>query len=512
YDGDGDPDAFFVDGGALPGYDGEEPRSRLFRNDGPPPGGGAPRFTDVTERSGIRLAGYGSGATAGDVDGDGDLDLYVTQLGPNQLFENRGDGTFADVTAEAGVGDPAWSASATFFDADRDGDLDLYVTNYVAFTVEDHKVCQDRGVVGYCQPDAYPGLPDRLYVNRGDGTFEDATERAGLAGADHAGLGVVAGDLDGDGWPDLYVANDADPNYLFRNLGAERQESGEGSKAGEAALPAFEDLSLLSGTALDSRGRAEGGMGVDLGDVDGDGALDVVVTNFEVESNALYRNSGQGLFVDWRFNAGIADPSLPMLGFGVDLADLDHDGDLDLLVANGHILDNAAEINPESRFAQPNQVFENRGDGRFREVPDAGLDVVRVSRGLATGDLDGDGDLDVAIVDSNDRAEVYENLEGASSGGWLQVDLRETPGGEPFGIGTRLELRRAGGAVDRPDVREVRTASSYLSQNALTAHFGLGPADEATVTVRWPDGAVRTIRGLPANRRVTVFGDRHRDP
>ncbi|HUP42511.1 MAG TPA: VCBS repeat-containing protein, partial [Thermoanaerobaculia bacterium] len=386
YDGDGDPDVFFVDGGPLPGYEGEEPRSRLFRND-------SGRFVDVTDDSGIEVAAYGSGAVAGDADGDGDLDLYVTAFGPDQLFRNQGDGTFTDATAEAGLGDGAWSVGATFFDPDRDGDLDLYVVRYVDFTLAGHKFCGDaaRGLQGYCHPEAYPGLPDRFYRNRGRSSerpwFEDATEAAGLAGPRYAGLGVVAGDLDGDAWPDLYVANDKHPNLLFRNRG-------DGT---------FEDHSLLSGTSHGERGEAEAGMGVDLGDVDGDGRLDLVVTNFEVETNALYRNLGGGLFTDARFPSGVAAGSLTMLAFGVALVDFDHDGDLDLVVANGHILDNAPAFSPRSRYAQPNQLYENLG-GRFREVAGAGLDAVRVSRGLATGDFDGDGDRDLVIVASNGLA------------------------------------------------------------------------------------------------------------
>jgi hypothetical protein len=493
YDGDGDPDAFFVDGGRLPGYQGEEPRSRLFRND-------CGRFVDVTDRSGIEVAGYGSGGVAGDVDGDGDMDLYVTELGANQLFENRGDGTFTDATERSGAADPAWSTSATFFDADRDGDLDLYVANYVAFTLKGHRSCgaPDRGIdSAYCHPDAYPGLQDRFYRNLGPDRegprFEDATEAAGLGGADRAALGVIAGDLDGDGWPDFYVANDAEPNLLFRN----RRDG------------SFEDLSALSGTSHGDGGKAEGSMGVDLGDADGDGRLDLVVTNFEIETNALYRNLGGGLFTDARFATGIAAGTLTSLAFGVAFADLDHDRDLDLAVANGHILDNAELFNPKSRHAQPNQLYENLG-GRFREVDAAaaGMTAVRVSRGLAHGDLDGDGDLDLVIVNQDDLAEVYENLAGSDAGGWLQVDLASATGATPHGVGARLEVTVPGAAGGGPapvQAREVRTGSSYLSQSAMTAHVGLGAAETATLTVRWPSGEARRIEGLPASRRVVVF-------
>ncbi len=485
YDSDGDLDVFFVDGGTFPGYTGPPPRSRLFRNDGLTADGGV-RFVDVTDRSGIAVAGYGCGGVSGDVDGDGAPDLYVTELGADQLFHNRGDGTFEDVTAASGTGDPDWNMAATFFDADRDGDLDLYVTGYVGFTVATHHKCSDRtrGIEGYCQPDAYPATPDRFYRNRGDGSFEDATREAGLAGPAHPGLGVVAGDLDGDGWPDLYVANDQEPNSFFRNLG-------DGT---------FEDASLLSGASYGPRAQAEAGMGVDLGDPDGDGRLDVVVTNFEFETNALYHNSGGGLFLDRRFASRIAEPSLPMLAFGVAFADLDQDGDQDLVIADGHIQDQAAKIHPQSRYAQPNQVLENVGGGRFEPATNTGLDVVRVSRGLAVGDLDGDGDQDVVIVDSNDLAEVYDNVTRAKTGEWLEVDLRGRRSNR-FGIGARLELR-ADGLPNQ--VREVKTGSSYASQSSITAHFGLGDARSGRLTVRWPSGKTQAFVGLPAGRRVVI--------
>ncbi len=473
YDSDGDEDVFFVDGGKLPGYAGEEPRSRLFRNDG----GG--RFVDRTDASGIRVTGYGSGGTAGDVDNDGDLDLFVTEFGADQLFVNQGNGTFVDGTARAGVADPLWSTSAAFADTDRDGDLDLYIANYVDFAVETAKPCFDPSthIVGYCGPESYHGVPHRFYRNRGDGTFEDATRAAGFGDAVAPGLGVVFGDVDNDLWPDLYVANDQKPNFLFRNRG-------DGT---------FEDISLLSGTALSGTGRAEAGMGVDIDDYDGDGLMDIVVTNFELESNGLYRNLGSGTFSDNRFIAQIAEASLPFLAFGVDLADLDNDGDLDLVIANGHINDRAPDVMEGSQYAQRNQVFENLGTGKFREDKATGMDVVRVSRALATGDLDDDGDLDVVIVNSNDLAEVYENV-GEKNGRWLSVELKG-------GIGARLELVAGG----KTQIRDVRTASSYQAQNALAAHFGLGSGTGADrLTVKWPNGKIQVFERLPADRRIRV--------
>jgi len=480
FDGDGDEDLFFVDGGSLPGYTGEPARSRLFRNDG----GG--HFTDWTERSGIKVTPYGGGGTAGDIDGDGDLDLFVTGFGADQMFRNNGDGTFTDVTPQAGVGSPLWSSSAAFADADNDGDLDLFVADYVDFSVANHKFCGDRSrnLRAYCHPDIYNGLPVRFYRNRGNGTFEDATQAAGFGGAVGPGLGVVFGDIDNDGWQDVYVANDTKPNFLFRNKGK----------------GIFEDISLLSGTQLGEQGQAEAGMGVDMGDYDGDGLLDIFVTNFANETNALYKNLGGGAFLDSRSPAGVAEPSLPFLGFGTAFADFDQDGDLDLVVANGHIQDNTAELSPGSLYRQRNQVFENLGTGRFREDKGTGMDVVRASRGLATGDLDGDGDLDVAIVDSNEPCEVYENTSAIGTAGhWLQVGFA-APAGNRDAIGARLELEAGG----RKQIRDVKTASSYLSQNALAVHFGTGKSEKIDrLTVRRP-GRVQVFEGLPADRRVVV--------
>ncbi len=500
YDGDGDPDLFFVDGGALPGYEGEPPRSRLFRNDAGASGdSGERRFVDVTDRSGIEVLHYGSGATAGDVDGDGDLDLYVTELGADQLFENRGDGTFVDRTAASGLGAEHWTTSATFFDADLDGDLDLYVAGYVDFRVESHRPCRDAaaGMESYCHPEAYPGLPDRFYRNDGQGGFTDATEAAGLAGPRFAGLGVVAGDLDGDRLPEVYVANDADPNLLFVNRGV-----------GEDGMVRFEDVSILSGTAYGEGGKAEGGMGVELADADGDGRPELFVTNFEIETNAFYRNLGAGLFHDARFASGLATGSLTSLAFGTVFGDFDHDGDPDLAIANGHILDNAAEINRTSAYAQRNQLYENvtppGAPARFVEREGTGLDEVRVSRGLAHGDLDLDGDLDLVVVNSNDRTDAYENVSEAA-GGWLTVALRGGEGGERRGVGARLELATGSGETARVQTKEVRTASSYLSQNDLPVHFGV-PAGEgpAQLTVRWPDGTVQVFEGVEPGARITV--------
>ena len=494
YDGDGDEDVFFVDAGPLPGYAGEPARSRLYRNEG----GG--RFADVTDRAGIVVAGYGAGAVAGDVDGDGDLDLYVTGLGSNQLFRNAGDGRFHDVTKTAGVGNDEWTAGAAFADTDGDGDLDLYVASYSDFTVATHRDCVDQptGIVAYCKPRTYAGLPHRFYRNGGDGTFSEAAAAVGLLAPPAHGLGASFFDFDLDGWQDLYVANDGDPSYLFHNRG-------DGT---------FEEIAMLAGAALSPNAKPEAGMGIDLDDYDGDGRADIVKTNFEIEGLALYRNVGDGLFHDDRFVAKLAEPSLLFLGFGIDFADFDHDGDLDLAVANGHVNDIAAKLREGAKFEQRNQVYENRGNGTFLEALDTGMDLVRVSRGLATGDLDTDGDLDVVVLDTNDLAEVWENRSRAGAlGGFLLVDLVDeggpasapAPRGNAFAVGARVVATVAG----RELAREVRTGTSYLSQNAMSLHYGTGRAERVErLSVRWPDGRRQAWAGLPVDRRLRLVAPR----
>ncbi|HUO87448.1 MAG TPA: VCBS repeat-containing protein, partial [Thermoanaerobaculia bacterium] len=360
YDGDGDLDLYLVQGEALgPEAQRQGVGDRLFRNDLTRDADGRPvlRFTDVTAEAGLAEGEYGMGVAAGDFDGDGHVDLYVTNWGPNRLWRNRGDGTFEDVTAASGTGEPRWSVSATFVDYDRDGDLDLFVGNYVAFSYAVHKVCRsESGLRDYCTPLAFAAESDRLFENRGDGTFADATRAAGLDRVEPAGaLGVVAADLDGDGWVDLYVANDLAPNHLWINRG-------DGT---------FREEALLAGCAVDGQGRAQASMGVDAADFDGDGDEDLFLTHLTGEANTLYVNDGSGMFRDGSIAAGLAAPSLPFTGFGTAFLDYDGDGRLDLLAANGAVrqIEALARAGDPYPLHQTNQLFRNLGagaDGRVR--------------------------------------------------------------------------------------------------------------------------------------------------
>ncbi len=487
-DGDSRPDLYWVNGQPLPGDEGGgDYRSRLYRNRGDG------TFEDVTERAGVGSPGYGMGCAAGDVDGDGDLDLYVTCFGPDRLYLNRGDGRFEDATSKWGLGDPRWSSSAAFADYDRDGDLDLYVCNYVDFTIETHKYCGERrpGYQAYCHPDEYGGVADTLYRNDG-GRFTDVTRAAGVHNPLGKGLGAVWGDYDSDGDPDLYVANDRTPNFLYRN-------NGDGT---------FGDVALLAGVAYGEDGQPQAGMGTDFGDYDGDGDLDIVVTNLDLENNNLYRNNGDGTFTDVALAAGVGGPSYLHVGFGAEFLDYDNDADLDLFVVNGHIIDNIALYRDHLTYPQLNLFMENDGAGRFVDrtaVLGADLGEKRVGRGLAVADYDRDGDLDLALSRCGQEGVLLRN-ERASERAWLQIDLRGTRSNR-FGVGARVEVRAGG----RTQIEEVRAGSSYLSQSDLRLHFGLGEAARAEqVRVLWPSGAVQTLGPLQAGRVHTLREPRRR--
>jgi hypothetical protein len=493
YDGDGDLDVYLVQGGPLEDAGGAGPASRLFRNDlaVTKDGRRTLRFTDVTERAGVGLRAYAMGAAVGDIDGDGDLDLFVTSLGLETLFRNNGDGTFSDLTREAGVSDPFWSTSAAFLDYDRDGRLDLFVANYVDFSVAGNKLCSDSlGARDYCGPRSYNPAPDRLYRNLGNGRFENVTRSSGVAKADGNGLGVVAGDFNGDGWLDLYVANDATPNQLWIN-----QKHGT-----------FVDEGLLSGAALNAAGNPEGSMGIASGDFDGDGDEDLFVTNIVGETFALYLNDGKANFEDARVRTGLAAPTAAFTGFGTDWFDYDNDGWPDLFVANGAVNVIEAQRGQKAPFRMKNQLFRNLGSGRFAETSSEGgpaFAIAEVSRGAAFGDVDNDGDVDV-VVTTNDgpvRLLLNQASQASRANHWLLVAL-EQPSGNRKAFGARVGLERAGRATLW---RRVRTDGSYLSASDHRVHFGLGAAAALdAVIVEWPDGTTERFKGLAADRLVTL--------
>ncbi len=475
YDGDGDLDLYVVDGAT---YAGAGLGNVLYRNDG-----GA--FVAVA--AGVEDRGWGSGVAVGDYDGDGQRDLYVTNYGANALYRNRGDGAFAAGTASAGVAGDGFSTSAAFFDYDRDGDLDLYVANYVVFDIE--PVLQDPGLEDpcvylgglrvFCGPQGMEGGRDRLYRNDG-GTFADVTAASGVATANsYYGLGVVPADFDRDGDQDLFVANDETPNVLFRN---------DGGRLG--------DIGLEAGVAYNGDGEPEASMGVDAGDCDGDGDLDLYVTNFYGETNTLYLNSGGGIFMDATSDRGLASPTVGYLGWGTRFFDFDFDGDLDLFVANGHIYPQVDHASAGGTYAQRNQLFANEGTGVFSEVERAGpgLQVQKSSRATISGDYDQDGDVDLFTTNIDDSPTLLRNETRA--GHYLVVQV------EPEVVGTWVRLVVGG----RTQVRSVGGAASYLGHSDARLHFGLGRAERVErVEVLWPDGAVVQLEDLPANKLLSVY-------
>lgn len=478
YDGDGDLDAFLVQGHPLkPGSPDPGPAGwgRLFRND-------RLKFVDVTEASGIRATGYGMGAATGDFDNDGWVDLYLANFGPNQLWRNNGNGTFSDVTAKAGVDDPRWSTGATFADLDRDGWLDLFILNYVDSTVENNARCFAASTRrDYCGPSTFPPVTSRLLRNKGNGTFEDVSVRSGIGRKPGPGLGVVAADLDGDGWQDLFVANDGAANFLWIN-----QKDFT-----------FREDGLLSGVALNAAGRPEAGMGIALGDGDGDGDDDLLITHLTAETNTFYANLGGGLFEDATARSGLGAPSLSFTGFGTSWLDVENDGLLDLAAFNGAVNLAGAVGSGEglAPYAQPDLLFRNLGGGKFAEVSaeaGAAFRTPKVSRGAAFGDVDNDGDTDILAVDADTPVRLLINETG-SRNSWL--GLRLVPG-------ARVEVTRKGAS---PLWRRSATDGSYASANDPRVLVGLGSASEvAGVKVVWPDGLIESFPPPPLRTYTTL--------
>ena len=499
YDNDGDLDAFLVQGKVLePGKADtvSPPGGRLFRND--LIAGAArnpqPRFVDVTEASGIRALGYGMGAATGDFDNDGWIDLYVLNFGPNQLWRNQGNGTFAEVGKTAGADDPRMSLSASFADLDRDGWLDLHVANYVEFSVDRNLSCfAPSSRRDYCGPSAFPSSPDRLLRNRGNGTFEDVSLRSGITGTIGRGMGVVAVDVDGDGWQDLFVTNDGMYNFLWRN----RRDF------------TFEEIGLPAGVAVNADGRAEANMGIAAADFDDDGDVDLFVTHLTGETNTLWVNDGAGLFEDRTALAGLGAPSFPFTGFGTGALDADNDGRLDLLAVNGavHVIEEQARRGDPFPYAQTHQLFRNLGNGRFADMSrEAGppFAVAEVGRGAAFGDVDNDGDTDVLVINCNGPARLLVN-QLADGKPWLGLRLVGRPPGakgERDLLGARVEVvRRGAGSLWRLS----GTDGSYATGNDPRVLVGLDGSPEVTeIRVRWPDGKAESFPAPPLRTYTTL--------
>ena len=480
-DGDGWQDIVLVNSTNWPDRGGPGTHAAVYRN------AGDGTFTDITRGSGLDTPLYGIGGAAADFDNDGLVDLYVTALGPNRLFKGRGDGTFADVTAESGVGDPGFSTSALWFDYDLDGHLDLFVANYVEWTPDTDLFCTlDGETKSYCTPESYPGQSATLYRNRGNGTFENVTVSAGLSSPRAKALGVAMLDIDADGWMDLFVANDTQPNQLYRN-------AGDGT---------FEDVAIMAGVAFGEMGVARAAMGVDAADYDGSGRPSLVIGNFANEMMALYHNEGNGLFIDEAPRSAVGRATLLTLTFGCFFFDYDLDGWPDIFAANGHVADDVERVQSRVTHAQRPQLFRNLGQGRFEEVvadPGDALSQPSVGRGAAYGDLDNDGDLDVLLTANDGPPRLLRN-DGGNANTLLRV---RTVGVESNrdGIGARVEVSAAG------DTRWqiVKTGSSYASQSELPLTFGLGGVGVVdAIRVVWPSGHVDMVDSLTANQLVTI--------
>jgi hypothetical protein len=482
YDGDGWIDIFLVDGGSqASSVVARTARHRLLHNrqNG--------SFEDVTTKSGIRHSGYAMGSCAGDYDNNGRTDIYITNAAGSVLYRNAGGGTFADVTLSAGVGSTRWGSSCAFLDFDRDGDLDLWVTNYVTMGTNARLVCRGGtpAVRVYCHPLNFQPTVNTLYRNNGNGTFTDVAVPAGISTSRGNGLGIAVADYDDDGFVDVFVANDAVPNFLFHN-------DGRGH---------FTEMALGAGVAVATDGQARAGMGTMFGDYDGDGRLDLVVTNHETEMHSLFRNLGGGLFADVTVASGVGPPTIPFVGFGVIFFDYDNDSDLDLTEANGHVIDNVAQVRSGGKHAQRRLLLQNSG-GRFRDVSGQagpGYAVERVGRTLVSGDIDNDGDLDLLVTNNGGRAELLKNDGGNRANGLLVRLVGEKSNRDAIGARLRLTVG------SRTLVRDVTSGASYQGQNDLRAHFGLGDRTRAEkLEIRWPGGGVEQLTDIAANQILTV--------
>ncbi|MBI1764369.1 MAG: CRTAC1 family protein [Acidobacteria bacterium] len=495
YDGDGKLDLYLTNSYSVEAALANKPRppAALYRNLG------NGKFEDVAVKAGVADPGWAMGVSVADYDNDGFDDLYVTCFGPNKLYRNLGNGKFEDVTAKAGVGDARFSTGAAWGDYDRDGDLDLFVANYVDFKLTDlpqfgkGELCRFRNIAVQCGPRGLPGAGDALYRNNGDGTFTDVSKAAKVEDANgYYGLGVVWTDFDDDGWPDIYVANDATPNYAYRN-------NHDGT---------FTEMGLALGVAVDDNGVEQGSMGISIGDYDRDGRLDLFVTNFAEQYNTLYHKQADGAFSDVSRVSKTAEVSLPYVGWGVKFFDADLDGWLDLLVVNGHVYPQIEGAYPGGQYRQRKLFYRNLRNGTFADASNevgAALQERRASRGAAFGDYDEDGDIDILVNDLDGPPMLLRNdfveTNGAQTGHWLKLKLTGTKSNRNA-VGARVEVK-AGGLTQ---VDEVRAGDSYLSHSDWRLHFGLGKANVIDeIVVRWPNGKVEKLTKVAANRVVKVI-------
>jgi enediyne biosynthesis protein E4 len=488
YDADGVLDLLFTNGATI-GHEATAPSLRLYRGDG----SGA--FIDVTDRAGVSRSGWGQGVAVADYDNDGFEDIYLTFFGKNVLFHNNRNGTFSDVTARAGVAAGGWSTSAAWFDYDNDRLVDLFVARYIDFSLETAPRpgaqlagvnCSYRGFPVMCGPRGLKGMRDMLFRNNGDGTFTDVTERAGIDASHYRGLGVVSGDYNNDGKVDLFVANDAQPNQLYRNHGGGR----------------FEETALGAGVAVDEDGRARAGMGVDFGDYDNDGWLDLTIGNFFGEPCSLYRNQQDGTFVETTWSSRIGPPTIPILTWGSKFLDYDNDGWKDVVYVNGHVYPEVDAHNLDETYAQRPFLFRNGGKGTFTSVGgSAGLvwNNRWAARGAAIGDFDNDGDVDIAVAVVNGPPILLRN-NGESAGHWVTVSLQGTTSNRDA-IGARLTVR----AGLRTITEEVGGGGSYLSQSDRRIHIGVGEATRIdTLEVAWPSGTKDRVGPLDVDAFITI--------
>jgi enediyne biosynthesis protein E4 len=488
-DNDGRLDIIAVNGSTVERYrQGGDPLVTLYHQDA------GLKFTDITKPAGLTRKGWGMGVAVADYDNDGLPDIYVTGFGGNVLYHNLGNCKFEDVTEKAGVGGGDLSLGAAWGDYDRDGHVDLFVSRYVHVDINklpelgsNEKFCRFRGVLVQCGPWGLQGQTDLLYHNRGDGTFEEVSKKAGVDNSAHYyGMGVVWSDYDNDGWPDLYVANDAGPNYLYRN-------KHDGT---------FEEVGLVLGADMSGDGQELGSMGVDLGDYDHDGLLDIIVTEFVDQSDTLYHNRGPDGFADVSWKSRIGQPSHPYVAWGTSFFDMDNDGWLDLFVANGHVYPQVDTIADAAHFRQPILLFRNNRNGTFDEVANpAGLNdlALQSRRGAAFGDINNDGCVDVVTLNRGATPSLF--LNHCQNGNHRVLFKLLGSKSNRLAIGARVTIK-AGGVTQ---FSEVKGGSSYISQNDLRQHFGLGKNDKMDeVTVRWPNGESEAFRGLPADFLYTI--------